>query len=409
MEHIMKKKRLAAFLTVVVLLMGSVAAYAAWGDSPRRGGTVTISREEYERLQKYQKMDEILQYIQGYYYKEPDTDAMMDNAIQGLLYALEDPYTFYYDAESWADLWEEEEAAYTGIGIQLLGSYADYSVTITRVFRDTPAQTAGLRKGDVLVRVEDIEVNVETMQNAVNVMRGMVGESVEVEVYRDGEYLTFSILRAPVHMNNVDYTMLENNVGYVILYQFSTETLIDDFNAAVDALEAQGATSLILDLRDNPGGWVDDAVSVADRFLDHQMVVYSRTRFDDDTNPQYTKAGADDIPLVVLVNGSSASSSEILSGALQDYGRASIVGTQTFGKGVMQYVIGLSDNETGIQFTYCEYFTPKGNAVHGIGITPDLVVEMPEDMQYAMFEVGDMSDPQLAAAWTEAQRLNGNN
>lgn len=400
------KKRLFAVLTVVALLTCSLVAYATLGDIPRRGGTVTISRDEYERLQKYQKMDEIMQYIQGYYYKEPDTDAMMDNAIQGLLYALEDPYTFYYDAENWAALWEEEEAAYTGIGIQLLGSYEDYSVTITRVFRDTPAETAGLRKGDVLVRVADIEVNVETMQNAVNVMRGQVGESVEVEVYRNGEYLTFNILRAPVHMNNVDYAMLDNNVGYVILYQFSTETLIEDFNAAVDALEAQGATSLILDLRDNPGGWVNDAVSVADRFLDNKLVVYSQTRFSEDTNPQYTQAGADTIPLVVLINGSSASSSEILSGALQDHDRATIVGSQSFGKGIMQYVIGLSDNETGIQFTYCEYFTPNGNAVHEIGITPDIVVEMPADMQYAMFEVGDMSDPQLAAAWKEAQRLS---
>ena len=171
----------------------------------------------------------------------------------------------------------------------------------------------------MLVRVADIEVNTETMQMAVNVMRGLVGETVEVEVYRNGEYLTFNVLRAPIHMNNIDYTMLDNNVGYVIIYQFSTESLVVDFNAAVDALEKQGATSLILDLRDNPGGWVDDAVSVADRFLDKQLVVYSKTRTEDYTDPRYTSAGADNIPLVLLVNGSSASSSEILSGCLQDH------------------------------------------------------------------------------------------
>ena len=120
---------------------------------------------------------------------------------------------------------------------------------------------------------------------------------------------------------------------------------------------------------------------------------------------RYTKNGADDIPLVVLVNGNSASSSEILSGALKDYGRATIVGTQTFGKGIMQYVLGLSDNVTGMQLTYCEYFTPKGNSVHGVGITPDIIVEMPEEMDYADLELGDMNDPQLAAAWEEAVRL----
>lgn len=398
-------KRLLILTLALVVCLASVLATSAFALPLRSSGTVTISKEEYERLKQYEKLDEVLQYIQAYYYKDPDTDAMMDNAIQGLLYALEDPYTFYYNAETWADLWEEEEGEYTGVGLQLLGSYEDYSVTITRVFRDTPAQAAGIRKGDLLVRVEDIEVNVETMQAAVNLMRGKIGDSVEIEVYRQGKYLTFTIERAAIHMNNIDYAMLDNNVGYVIIYQFSTEALMTDFAAAIDALEQQGATSLILDLRDNPGGWVDDAVSAADRFLDNELVVYSKSRFNDNENPQYTNAGADDIPLVVLVNGSSASSSEILAGALQDHDRATIVGTQTFGKGVMQYVVGLSDGQTGIQFTYCEYFTPNGNPVHGIGITPDIVVEMPEETLYSMFEVGDMSDVQLKAAWEEAVRL----
>ncbi len=386
------------------MLCGTFVAYHALGDS-RRIGTVTITAEEYERLSQYAKLDEVMQYIQAYYYKEPDTDAMLDMAVQGLLAGLGDSYSFYYDAEAWSDLWSDEEGEYTGIGIQLLGDYRDYSVTITRVFRDTPAEEAGLRKGDVLVRVADIEVNTETMQSAVNLMRGLVGETVEVEVYRDGEYLTFNILRAPIHMSYIDYAMLDNNVGYVIIYQFSTDSLVEDFNAAVDALEAQGATSLILDLRDNPGGWVDDAVSVADRFLDKQLVVYSKTRADDYTDARYTGSGADEIPLVVLVNENSASSSEILSGCLQDHKRATIVGTTTFGKGIMQQVVQLSDGETGFQFTYCEYYTPNGNAVHGIGITPDVISEMPESMEYSQFDVGDMDDVQLQAAWNAAVGL----
>lgn len=398
-------KRFLILALVFTLLCGTMAAYQALGDSQTRRGTVTITQEEYARLSQYAKLDEVLQYIEAYFYQEPDVDAMLDMAVQGLLAGLEDTYTFYYDADAWTELWEEDEGEYTGIGLQLLGDYRDYSVTITRVFRDTPAAAVGLRKGDLLVRVEDIDVNTETMQSAVNVMRGKVGESVEVEVYRDGEYLTFNVLRAPIHTNYVDYTMLDNNVGYLILYQFATESLVQDFNAAVDALEQQGATSLIIDLRDNPGGWVDDAVSVADRFLDNKLVVYSKTRDSDYTDPLFTAAGADDIPLVVLVNNNSASSSEILSGALQDYGRALIVGETTFGKGVMQSVVPLSDGKTGIQFTYCQYFTPNGNAVHGIGITPDVAVTMPEGMQYALFEVGDMTDAQLQVAWEEAVKL----
>jgi len=397
------KKRLFLLALCVLLLAGSIFAIHASGDV-RRNGTVTITREEYDQLLKYQKLEEVLQYIQYYYYQEPDVDALLDTAVSGLLYGLEDPYTFYYDKEAWAEMNEEEEGEYTGIGIQLLGSYEDYSVTITRVFRDTPAEAAGLRKGDLLVRVEDIEVNVETMQSAVNVMRGKIGESVEVEVYRNGEYITFNITRAEIHTNNIEYIMLENNVGYLIIYQFSTEAFQKDFTAAMDALEAQGAKSIILDLRDNPGGWVHDSVFVADRFLDNKLVVYSEDRYGS-RNEEKTSAGASDIPLVVLVNQSSASSSEILAGALQDHGRATIVGTNTFGKGVMQYVIPLSDNETGIQFTYCQYFTPNGNAVHGIGIKPDIEVEMPEDMASTLFEVGDMTDPQLKVAYDEALKL----
>ena len=132
------------------------------------------------------------------------------------------------------------------------------------MFRDTPAQAVGRRKNDVLVRVEDIEVTTETMQAAVNTMRGEVGGTAQVEVLRGEEYITFDITRAAIHTNNVDYMMLENNVGYVVLYQFATDALINDFTKAMDALEAEGAKSIILDLRDNPGGWVDDAVNVAD-------------------------------------------------------------------------------------------------------------------------------------------------
>lgn len=397
------KKRLFILLTVLVLTAASLTALSAFGETRRT--TVTIGKEEYDRLKKFEKLSEVMQYIEAYYYQEPDTDAMVDYAVQGMLAALDDPYTFYYDAESWQKMWEDEEGEYTGIGIQLLGSYSDQSVKITRVFRDTPAQEVGLRKNDILVRVEDIEVTVETMSDAVKTMRGEVGGTVQVEVLRGNEYLTFDITRASIHMNNVDYTMLDNNVGYLALYQFGTDSLLTDFANAMDALEEQGATSLILDLRDNPGGWVEAAVNVADRFLDNKLVVYSKSRFTTDTNPQYTRGGADTIPLVVLVNENSASSSEILTGALKDYERATVVGTQTYGKGIMQYVLGLEDRVTGIQLTYCEYFTPNGNTVHKVGIAPDIVVEMPEEMEYADLELGDMNDPQLKAAWDEAVRL----
>ena len=397
------KKRFLILLLILTMLAGATASMTAAGETRR--STITIGKDEYDRLKRYEKLDEVMQYIKAYYYWEPDDDKMLDYAVQGMLSALGDPYTFYYDAASWEKMWEDDAGEYTGIGIQMLGNGEDGSVRITRVFHDTPAEKVGIKKNDLLVRVEDIEVDVTTMDAAVSTMRGEVGGTVQVEVKRGEENIVFDIVRDNIHINNLDYTMLEGGVGYLILYQFASDTLVADFNAALNALEAQGAKSLILDLRDNPGGWVDAAVGIADRFLSNKKVMTSKVRYSNETHSEYTKSGADSIPLVVLINGDSASSSEILTGALQDHKRATVMGTQSFGKGIMQYVLGLSDEKTGIQLTYSEYFTPNGNTVHGVGLTPDIIVEMPEDIDYGALQMGDMNDPQLKAAWDEAVKM----
>ena len=392
---------LIAILTCAVFLTGH--ASGIWDNWGKKEQTVTISQEEYDRLKRYSEMDVILQYVEQWYYQEPDVDALIENATRGLLYGLEDPYTFYYNDAEWAEMWQDDEGEYAGIGIEMLGSYQDYSVTITRVFRDTPAERAGVKKGDQLVRTEDIEVNVYSMQNAVNIMRGKVDEVVEIEVLRDGEYITFQIPRAVIHVNRVEYTMLEDQVGYIVLYQFAGESE-KEFSAAMNDLKAQGAKALIVDLRDNGGGWVDAASAIADLFLDDGLLVYSQDRYGNRDNLTMTP-GKDDIPLVMLVNGNSASSSEILSGGLRDRGRATLVGTQTFGKGIIQVVVPLNDDKNGFQMTYAQYYLPSGTEVHKVGITPDIICEMPEEMASQNFSLGDMSDPQLKTAWDTAKGM----
>ena len=180
---------------------------------------------------------------------------------------------------------------------------------------------------------------------------------------------------------------------------------MNGFRKALAELREQGATALIVDLRDNGGGWVDAAEKIADLFLDKQLLFYSEDRFGNRKNA-YTKDGKDDIPLVFMINGSSASSSEILAGSLHSAGRAKLVGTQSYGKGIIQYVIELaSENEEeadGIQITFSQYFMPDGQVVHKVGLTPDVIVEMPEELEGEYFELGDLSDPQLKAAWEEA-------
>lgn len=363
--------------------------------------TVTISRAEYDRLQRYAELDEIWQIVEQYYYQDPDTEAMLDGAEMGLLYGLGDPYTYYYTPDQYAQLWADDEGEYAGIGIQIMGDYTTGLCTISRVFLDSPALDAGLRKGDVLTRVEDIDVVTTTLQDAVNIMRGEPGTPVNVQVQRGDQLLDFVVQRAVVHVNWVNSCMLDGDVGYISLYEFSGDCS-PSFAVHLDNLMNQGAKALVIDLRDNPGGWVDDAQKVADMFLEEGNVASLVYR--DGTTELYTTTtdGKENpIPLVVLVNEYSASASEILAGALQDRGRATIVGTQTFGKGVVQYVLPVGTRGAGMQLTVAQYYTPNGNEVHKVGITPDIEATLPEG-DTTMYDIGDLDDAQLKAAYEVA-------
>ena len=366
--------------------------------------TVTITRAEYERLQRYAELDEIWQIVEQYYYQEPDTEAMLDGAEMGLLYGLGDPYTYYYTPDQYAQLWADDEGEYAGIGIQIMGDYTTGLCTISRVFLDSPALDAGLRKGDVLTRVEDIDVVTTTLQDAVNIMRGEPGTPVNVQVQRGDQLLDFVVQRAVVHVNWVNSCMLDGDVGYISLYEFSGDCS-PSFAVHLDNLMNQGAKALVIDLRDNPGGWVDDAQKVADMFLEEGNVASLVYR--DGTTELYTTTtdGKENpIPLVVLVNEYSASASEILAGALQDRDRATIVGTQTFGKGVVQYVLPVGTRGAGMQLTVAQYYTPNGNEVHKVGITPDIEATLPEG-DTTMYDIGDLDDAQLKAAYEVALGL----
>lgn len=368
--------------------------------------TVTITKDEYDRLkaldEKYAKLEQALAYIQMYYYIDPDYDVMLDGAVAGLLAGLDDIYTFYYSADSWSTLWEDDEGVYGGIGIQILGNTNDQSVTITRVFRGTPAEQAGLLKGDKLIRVEELDVTATTMNDAVQIMRGVIGENVHLEVLRDNVQMGFDMKRAEISVNRIEAAMMDGDVGYIVLYEFAGESDAE-FDAALDGLIEQGAKSIILDLRDNPGGWVDQAISIADRFIDDGLIMYSEDRFGN-TDKSFGKKGAVDIPLVLLVNENSASSSEILAGALKDYDRATLVGVNTYGKGVIQYVVELGDGTSGMQFTVAQYYTPEGHQVHGQGIAPHIEVELPEDTPHYL-PLASMQDAQIAEAWRQAVEL----
>jgi len=282
----------------------------------------------------------------------------------------------------------------------MLGDPEDGSVTITRVFKNTPAEREGIKKGDVFFKVEELEVTTATMMDAVDIMRGVPGEKVHIELVRNGEILPFDLVKANIVVNRVEYKMIDDKVGYIILFEFAGGSM-EAFTEAYEELKAQGMQHLIFDLRDNPGGWVGDAEEISELFLDKKMLYYTEDR--EQRRKEYvTKPGADSMPLTLLVNEHSASASEIMAAGMQDNGRAVIMGEKTFGKGVIQYVVPLSDGVSGFQFTSAQYFSPLGNKVHMEGITPDIEVPMPEELKDIFYDTADLSDPQLAAAYEQA-------
>lgn len=358
------------------------------------GDTVTISREEYERYKQFDTLIELMDLVEYGYFEEYDVQDMLDGAANGLLLGLGDPYTFYYTPEEYAELWEEDEGEYAGIGIQISTSYLTGLCTISRVFDNGPALEAGVHKGDILYKVEDLYVNSSTINDAVDIMRGTPGTTVHVVFLRGTEEMEYDLVRASITVNRLDYGMLTEDIGYVYLYEFAGECAAE-FQKAVAELKDKGAKGLIIDLRDNPGGWVDDAETIGDIFLDKGTLCY--LQYSDGNREYYnTKAGKVDMELVILMNENSASSSEILAGALKDRADATVVGVQSYGKGIVQTVVGLDDG-AGMQMTIAQYYTPNGNAVHKVGITPDVEIPLP-DGDNGMYDFGDLSDPQLAKA-----------
>lgn len=377
---------------------GAAATSAPGGD------TVTISREQYEKYKQFDTVIEAMDIAAECYYKDVDKQAMIQGAAAGALDAIGDPYTFYYTPEDYAQLWEDDEGEYAGVGMEISANYSTGICTISRVFSGTPAMGAGIQRGDILYKVEDLVVTAESLTDAVNIMRGTPGTDVVVTLVRDGEEYTVTMTRAKISINRVDSVMLENKVGLVVLYQFAGDCA-KEFKAAVDSLVKEGAKGIIIDLRDNGGGWVNDAQSIADIFLPYGTVCY--LQYKDGSRDYYrtTTGGEVDLPLVILVNEYTASSSEILTGCLKDRANATVVGVNTYGKGIVQSVIAVGDSGAGLQVTVAQYYTPSDFALHGVGIAPDVPCEMPEDAA-PMYDLGDLSDAQLKCAYeTMLQKL----
>lgn len=342
-----------------------------------------------------EKLEAIEEFIDDNFYFEDDDQAKQDGIIRGYMESLDDPYSVYYTAEEYASFMEDAGGEYVGVGVQVSQNIETKVITVTKVF-DGPAKEAGIQSEDVITKVNGEDITTQEIDAVVDKIKGEEGTEVTITVYRasDAKEHDFTMERRKVENPTVEYKMLDNNIGYIQISSF-VEVTGDQFIEGVVNLEAAGMEGLIIDLRDNGGGLLDIAVNMLDYMLPAGKIVYTEDK-DGNVTSEYTSSDKEQFtkPLVLLVNGYSASASEIFAGAIKDYGIGTLIGETTYGKGIVQRMFPLDDG-SAIKLTIAKYFTPKGNDIHKIGIEPDIEVELDID---AYRESKGEKDNQLDAA-----------
>lgn len=350
-----------------------------------------------EAVEIKDKAEILSSYINRFYLNDIDYSKMGDIIYKAMVSGLDDKYAAYYTKDEYKDISEKTKGEFCGIGAYISQGKNDNSLKVAGVVKGGPAEKAGIKKGDIIVEVDGENIQGKDSSYAVSKMKGKKGTNVSISVMRKGNKkpITFNIKREVIHDNTVSYKMLDNNIGYISVSAFETVTK-KQFKSAVDCLEKKNEKGLIIDLRDNGGGLLDTALDMLDQILPKKLVVYTKDK-NGVAEEYYTKDDKEiKIPIVILVNGNSASASEVFCGALRDYGKAKLLGTKTFGKGIVQSSFAFRDG-TGLKFTTSKYYTPKGINIHGTGFEPDIKVKSNGKMT-ALKESGYKVDNQINAA-----------
>lgn len=367
---------------LVLICMAGCLLHLQW--KMTRRAAVSTDSEKTETLdmnlsQVKKKTGEIEELINAYYLDEIDGQKVEDTMYTGMVAGLEDPYSVYYSKEELESMEESISGAYSGIGATLTQDPDTGELSVVSCFDGTPAQESGLQPGDVITGWNGKSVEGMELSELVSKIKTDPEEQLTLEIERDGETLEVELTRREVQIPTVEYEMLDNQIGYIRLVEFD-EVTADQFKEALEDLENQNMEKLIIDVRNNPGGVLQVVCDMLDQLLPEGLIVYTedkngnRKEYTSDEEHQFTK------PLAVLANENSASASEIFAGAIQDYGIGTIVGTTTFGKGIVQRTFYLSDG-TGVKLTVAKYYTPKGHDIHKKGITPDVEIELDEELK----------------------------
>lgn len=382
----MSKKKTITLLVIVVLITNTITFGLTNLMSVSLNNKMYMPKEEYDKLtsiyKDYSKIIGVEGYIKENYLRDVDDEKLIEGQLKGLLQSLEDPYSVYMTKEEFKNIMEETSGSFGGIGV-VVSPGEDNLITVVSPIEGTPGERAGIKSGDKIIKVNGQEFLGENMDSAVKVMRGEPNTNVAVTIMRKdkegrNEIIDLEIVREKIRVETIESKIIDNDIGYIKIISFD-ELTYKDFKRELDKLSAKNIKGLIIDLRNNPGGLLGVTAEIADEILGAGDIVYTQTK---DGKKEYMKSGKSmvDYPLALLVNGGSASASEILAGAVKDHKRGTLIGTTTFGKGVVQRLQDLPDG-SGIKLTISEYFTPNGINIHGIGIEPDIVIELPEDIK----------------------------
>lgn len=365
-------KGLAAGILITVLVMGLTGCAVRLYPQFARG-----QKEQEEQVNT--KIEELNNYIDQYYLFDYEEEDVENGIYKGLMAGLGDIYTGYYTPEEYASFMESSNGTYSGIGAMLTQDYNTGIISVVRAFDGSPAAEAGMQTDDILYKVEGEEVTGKDLSLVVADLKGEEGTEVNLSILRGIDEIELTMERRNIQVPTVEYRMETDQIGYISISEFDDVTQ-EQFISALEALEGQGMKDLIIDLRNNGGGLVDVTCAILDRLLPEGLIVYTEDKYGERqeqlSDAEHYFAGK----MAVLVNGNSASASEIFAGAIKDYGVGTLIGTQTFGKGIVQSLFPLSDG-SAIKITVSRYYTPAGNNIHEVGIEPDIVLEYDKEAE----------------------------
>ena len=380
------KKRLVITGIIILFIFSSIMFFYIGNTLAFSGfSLVNVSQDvlkdvtDVKDVKKYNLLFQVRDALLTKYDGEINDEELLEAAIKGMTDSLNDPYTVFMNENEYKSFVEQSEGHFVGIGAQM--AIKDNKITVVAPIEGSPAEKAGLKSGDIILKVDDTDIVEPNLDKTVSMIKGEQGKPVTLTVEREGKEKEITIVRDEIKMVSVKGELIEDNIGYIQISSFD-ENVAEDFKSKIVELKNQGMKGMILDLRGNPGGFLGEAVKVASQFIPKgKVITYTIDKYGNKQESKSIGGEAKDMPLVILIDGGSASASEVVTGALRDYKVGTIIGKTSFGKGIVQQLIEFSDGNGGLKVTTSKYYTPNGENIHKIGITPDIEVNLPEELK----------------------------